>query len=86
MEKITFIDPDTQENLEVYVLEETKINNISFLLVTEDETGDSEAFILKDLSNEDEEEAVYQIVEDDKELEAIAKVFSELLEDVDIEL
>ena len=86
MEKITFIDPDTQENLEVYVLEETKINNISFLLVTEDETGDSEAFILKDLSNEDEEEAVYQIVEDDKELEAIAKIFSELLEDVDIEL
>lgn len=86
MEKITFIDPDTQENLEVYVLEQTKINNISFLLVTEDETGDSEAFILKDLSKEEDEEAIYQIVDNDKELEAIAKVFSELLEDVDIEL
>lgn len=86
MDRITFIDPDTQENLEVYVLEQTKINNISFLLVTEDEMGDSEAFILKDLSNEEDEEAIYQIVDDDKELEAIAKVFSELLEDVDIEL
>ena len=41
---------------------------------------------MKELSEEAEEEAVYQMVEDEKELEAIAKVFSELLEDVDIEL
>jgi len=86
MEKITFIAPDSNENLEVYVLEQTKINNVNYLLVTEDEEGDSDAFILKDLSEESDSEAVYQIVEEDKELEAIAKIFSELMEDVDIEL
>ncbi|MCI5713216.1 MAG: DUF1292 domain-containing protein [Lachnospiraceae bacterium] len=86
MEKIKFFDSDTEEKLEFYVLEQTKIGGITYLLVTEDEDGDSDAFIMKELSEEAEEEAVYQMVEDEKELEAIAKVFSELLEDVDIEL
>ena len=86
MEKIKFLDSDTDESLEFYVLEQTKINGVTYLLVTEDENGDSDAFIMKDLSEESEEESVYQMVEDEKELEAIAKVFSELLEDVDIEL
>ena len=50
------------------------------------EDGDSDAFVLKDLSEDTEKEAVYEIVEEEAELEAIAKVFSEMLEDVDIEL
>ncbi|MEE1249247.1 MAG: DUF1292 domain-containing protein [Lachnospiraceae bacterium] len=86
MEKIKFFDSDTEESLEFYVLEQTKISGITYLLVTEDEEGDSDAFIMKELSGENEEESVYQMVEDEKELEVIAKVFSELLEDVDIEL
>lgn len=86
MEKVKFIDPDTMESLEFYVLEQTRINNVDYLLVTVDEEGDTDAFVLKDLSKETDKEAVYQIVEDEQELEAIAKVFSEMLEDVDIEL
>ncbi len=86
MEKVKFIDPDTMESLEFYVLEQTRINNVDYLLVTVDEDGDTDAFVLKDLSKETDKEAVYQIVEDEQELEAIAKVFSEMLEDVDIEL
>ena len=86
MEKIKFFDSDTEESLEFYVLEQTKISGITYLLVTEDEEGDSDAFIMKELSGENEEESVYQMVEDEKELEVIAKVNSELLEDVDIEL
>ena len=86
MEKIKFTDPDTGECLEFYVLEQTRINNRDYLLVTVDEDGDSDAFVLKDLSEDTEKEAVYEIVEEDAELEAIAKVFSEMLEDVDIEL
>lgn len=70
----------------VYVLEQTRINNRDYLLVTVDEDGDSDAFVLKDLSEDTEKEAVYEIVEEEAELEAIAKVFSEMLEDVDIEL
>ena len=86
MEKIKFTDPDTGECLEFYVLEQTRINNRDYLLVTVDEGGDSDAFVLKDLSEDTEKEAVYEIVEEEAELEAIAKVFSEMLEDVDIEL
>lgn len=86
MEKIKFTDSDTGECLEFYVLEQTRINNRDYLLVTVDEDGDSDAFVLKDLSEDTEKEAVYEIVEEEAELEAIAKVFSEMLEDVDIEL
>lgn len=67
-------------------MEQTRINNRDYLLVTVDEDGDSDAFVLKDLSEDTEKEAVYEIVEEEAELEAIAKVFSEMLEDVDIEL
>ncbi len=86
MEKVKFTDPDTGECLEFYVLEQTRINNVDYLLVTVDEDGDSDALVLKDLSKDTDKEAVYQIVEEEAELEAIAKVFSEMLEDVDIEL
>jgi len=41
---------------------------------------------LKDLSKVEEDESVYEVVEDDTELLAVSKVFEELLEDVDIEM
>ena len=34
----------------------------------------------------DENDSVYEIVEDDKELEALSKVFAELLDDVELEI
>lgn len=84
MEKIKFTDPDTQEAIEFFCLEQTQINNQNYLLVTEDEEGDSDAYILKETSSEGEE-SVYEMVEDERELEAIGKVFAELIEDVDLE-
>ena len=62
----------------------SKINNQNYLLVTEDEDGDSDAYILKEISSEGED-TVYEMVEEDAELEAIGKIFSELIEDVDFE-
>ena len=41
---------------------------------------------MKDLSEAEDTERVYEIVEDEVELEALLKVFEELLEDVDIEM
>ena len=84
-EKIIFVDEDGNE-IEMYVIEETRINNVNYLLVTDDE-GDSEeaeAYILKDISNDEDEEAVYEIVDDESEVDYIGRVFSELLEDLDI--
>lgn len=81
MEKIKFTDPDTQEVVEFAVEEETQLNGIRYLLVSEgEEDGDCEAYILKEVSTEDEE-VVYQMVEDDVEFSALAKIFSELTDD-----
>ena len=40
---------------------------------------------MKDLSADGEADALYEIVEDDGELEAVSRVFEEMLEDVEIE-
>lgn len=85
MEKVLFTDPETNEKAEFYVLEQTTIRGEDYLLVTVDEEGDSDAFILRETSHEDEQDVIYEMVEDDRELEAVAKVFTELVEDADIE-
>ena len=56
-------------------------------MVTDTPDGEEEAdaYILKDVSDPESEEAIYEFVEDDRELEALADIFAELLEDVDIE-
>lgn len=86
MDKINFCPVGEEEPVGFFVLEETRIGGVSYLLVTESEEGDAEAYILKDLSSDGDEEARYVFVEDERELEAISKIFEELLEDVDIEL
>lgn len=81
MEKITF-KPDNEPEIELYVLEQTTVRGVDYFLVTEDEEGDCEAMILKDLSNKEDSEAIFEIVDDDDELEAVAKIFENLLDDV----
>ena len=83
MEKIIF-SPNGEEQVEFYVLEQTRIGGFNYILVSDVEDGDGEALILKDLSEENDAEAVYEIVSDDSELMAVASVFENLLEDVDL--
>lgn len=85
MEKVAFTF-DNDETVEFFVLEETKINGYKYILVTESEEDEAEAYILKDLAAEEDAESVYEIVEDENELEMVSGLFAELLEDVDIEL
>ena len=81
MEKITFIDPQTNEETEFAVEEETKLNGIKYLLVSDgQESGDCEAYILKEITTQDEE-VLYEMVDDDVEFAAIAKVFAELADE-----
>ncbi|MCC8138187.1 MAG: DUF1292 domain-containing protein [Clostridiales bacterium] len=86
MEKIEFRPAEGGDTAYFYVVEETRINGVSYLLVTESEEDEAEAYILKDTSKDGEEEAIYEFVDHDDELEAVSKIFAELLEDVDIEL
>jgi len=85
-EKISFIIDDTNEKVEFYVVEETRINNTNYLLVTESESDDeADAYILKDTSSAEDADAVYEIVENDEELEYVSRIFAEILDDIDIE-
>ena len=86
MEKITFTFEGEDQAVEFFVLEQTKLGGVTYILVTDSEEDDAECLILKDLSKVEEDESVYEVVEDDTELLAVSKVFEGLLEDVDIEM
>lgn len=86
MEKITFTFEGEDQAVEFFVLEQTKLGGVTYILVTDSEEDDAECLILKDLSKVEEDESVYEVVEDDTELLAVSKVFEELLEDLDIEM
>ena len=83
-EKIKFVDEEGTE-LEFSVIEQTRVNNTDYLLVTDSEDDEEEinAFIVKDLSEPEDEDALYEIVEDDDEFESVAKIFDALVGDLD---
>ncbi|NBI89436.1 DUF1292 domain-containing protein [Lachnospiraceae bacterium] len=83
MEKIVF-EPEEGNPVEFYVLEQTKLGGVSYILVTEEEQGDGEAWILKDVSSPEEEEAVYEMVEEETELDAVGAVFETILDDIEL--
>ena len=87
MEKLTFVTED-QESVDFFIIEETRVNGINYLLVTEsedEEDEEAEAYILKDTSKAEDTEAVYEFVESEEELDAVSRIFAELLEDMDLE-
>ncbi|MCI9162434.1 MAG: DUF1292 domain-containing protein [Lachnospiraceae bacterium] len=85
-EKIT-LRTDEGEAVDFYVLEETRINGMNYLMVTDSqEDEDGECYVLKDVSGSEESEAVYEFVENDDELEYLYRIFTELLEDMDVEI
>lgn len=84
--KIVFTTEDN-EKIEFYALEQTKINGIDYILVADsDNDEEANALILKDISSNEDEDAIYDVVTDDKELMAISKIFVELMDDIDIEM
>ena len=86
-EKIT-LQTDAGEDVDFYVLEETRINGMNYLLVTdsEDEDVDGECYILKDVSGSEDADAVYEFVENEDEMDYLFRIFTELMEDMDVEL
>ena len=86
MEKIKFAFGDGNGEDEFFVLEQTKINGATYILVADSEEDDAECLILKETGVEEQTHKMYESVEDDTELLAVSKVFEELLEDVSIEM
>ncbi len=83
--KIT-LTTEEGEAVDFYVLEETRISNMNYLLVTDaaEEDEDGECYILKDMSKLEDSEALYEFVEDDNEIDYLFKIFSELLDGADV--
>ncbi len=84
VESIIFKDESNNDH-EFYVVEQTRLNGTDYLLVADSAEGDAEALILEDISDESSQEAEYVPVEDDALLEALMKIFTELLDD-DVEI
>ncbi len=85
LDKITFTPEGEDSPVDFYVLEQTKIAGVVYILVTDAEEGDGEALILKELSGEKEAEALYEVVTEDGELQAVAAVFDNMLDDIDLD-
>ena len=85
MDSIKFLT-ESGETVEFYVEEQTRINGVDYILVTDSEEDEADAYILKDLSADTDPEAEYVMVEDEVELEAVSKVVAQMMEDVDIEM
>lgn len=81
---VSFLSEDG-ENIKLSVLEETKINGISYILVTDSFEGeDGECYIMKDISSGDDEDANYIFVEDENELDVVFEIFEKMMDDIDI--
>jgi hypothetical protein len=83
MEKIEF-KGDDGDVIEFYVIEKTTLGGVDYMLVTEEESEDADAYVLKDVSKAEDADGAYEIVDDDDELKAVGQVFSALLDDIDI--
>ncbi len=91
MEQI-IMNSEEGDSLSFFVIGETKLNGTQYLLVSEqnpeeteeDDFEEVDSTVLKCVS-EDGEDAIYEFVEDDAEWDAVLSVFSELIEDIDIE-
>jgi uncharacterized protein YrzB (UPF0473 family) len=80
LEQITFLDDEDQE-VKLYVLGETAVGGVNYLLVSESDDEDAECYIFKEVRVSDTEEVSYEPVEDDRELEYIGRIFQELLDE-----
>ena len=81
MEKIRFQLADGTVE-EFFIEEQTRIGGVSYLLVSDSMEDEASAYILKDVSKDTDPEACYEMLE----LQAVYKVFEQMLEDVDFEM
>ena len=82
-EKIVLTD-EFGENITLYAVEETRVAGVNYLLAA-DEEGDGSCYILRDVSQAEDPDAIYEIVEDENEMDYLFHIFKELVDDIDLE-
>lgn len=84
---IPFYTDDGGE-VELAILEQTRINGINYLLVSPqtDDAEDEYAFLLKESGQASQLESTYEEVRDEEEMLSVLKIFEQLMEDMDFEV
>lgn len=82
-QKMAEFTADDGQMQSFYVIEQTSIAGSNYLLVTDSMEDNAEAYIMKE-TLEENDQSVYEILDDDTEIEAVSKIFAELLDDIDI--
>lgn len=80
------LQTDDGETVSFYVLEETKMNGETYLLVSDSKEEDGDCYLLRDKSKPEDPEASYEFVDDDGELDYMSKIFEELMSDLGVEI
>lgn len=77
---------DDGEKVVFHVVEQTRLGGADYLLVSSksEDSDEEEAIILKDVSEASDKVAIYEIVEDEKEVDLIARIFRELIDDIEL--
>lgn len=92
-EKITLTDASGEDDLEVFIIEETTINEKHYVLASNidpdsddsDDDAEGEAYILReDECEDDPENFIFTTVDDEEEQKLVAGIFRELLEDTEV--
>ncbi len=84
MDSVAFTQEDGT-SVDYYVLAQAEVEQNSYLLCTDREEGDAEAFVMKAVSGEDGDgNILYESVEDEDELRRAVEVLGKQLDDVDI--
>ena len=78
------LETENGEKVTFYVEEETRVNGTSYLLVSDSRDEDANAYIFKDVSDAGDEEAKYVPIDDDNEFEAVAELFSRMMDEADL--
>ena len=71
--------------ISLYVIEQTRVNGVDYLLASDTEEDEANCWLLKDISAAADEEAVYEEVTDPDETDALLKIFETLLEDTEFQ-
>ena len=84
MDSVAFTQEDGT-SVDYYVLAQAEVGQNSYLLCTDREEGDAEAFVMTAVSGEDGDgNILYESVEDEDELRRAVEVLGKQLDDVDI--
>lgn len=88
MDKIKFIFEETNEEVIFAILGSVQYNEIAYLMAVDETEVDNEdmtAYILKAIEIEGDE-VIYEIVDDDNELDIVTKMFEQVLDNYELDM